>query len=280
MRSLPKLILDTNVCGKLVTPAYREDLERIKARIAHNFRVVVSPITFCELLDGLQGGDGNQFQSDKERFRLMVGNGKPKFLPLPATFAFWKVLRLKVPVAKVGPDDLFRCFRILLHAKSRPELFGGDVRLTGHGIKGRWGFDPQIIRQQHDKGRTLFRAALKKLKNGGSAFPEPQEWASHLGVVMGYSLDDHQALTLATALAAAYRYDSALFATVATSPYNLEKHKGDWPDSQQLYYLCDPGMFLLTDDSDLRKRVESSLQRDRVLDLREFLMQHGLTPRH
>jgi hypothetical protein len=51
----------------------------------------------------------------------------------------------------------------------------------------------------------------------------------------------------------------------------------DW---QQLFYLSDPDIFLLTDDQNLQRRVGKSNQKDRVVDLREFLKQQGLTPRH
>ena len=79
MDSKKKIILDTNVCGKLLTAAYRDDVERIKRRLSQTFRIVVSAGTFIELLDAIRGGDGTHFESDKERLRLMSGDGKPIF---------------------------------------------------------------------------------------------------------------------------------------------------------------------------------------------------------
>ena len=131
--SLPKLILDTNVCGKLLTPAYRDDLEEIKRRLSRNFRVVVSAETFIELLNALKGGDGAHFESDKQRFRLMAGSGKPTFLRLPGAFTLSKVLGISTAdtssVSKLGPVDFQKWFRLTLRAKSRDEMLREGVRL-------------------------------------------------------------------------------------------------------------------------------------------------------
>jgi hypothetical protein len=78
-----------------------------------------------------------------------------------------------------------------------------------------------------------------------------------------------------------YQYSKELCEIVmGGQPYNFEKHRGDWIDLQQLHYLCDPSIHLLTDDGALRNRVKNSSQGDRVLDFRGFLKKHGLTPRH
>lgn len=92
----PKLILDTNVCGKLLTPAYSVDLGRIKARINRIYRVVISPETFIELLEAIRGGDGSHFEADRDRLRLMSGGGTPIFLRFPGAFAVWKILSLEL----------------------------------------------------------------------------------------------------------------------------------------------------------------------------------------
>src|SRR5216683_5974704 len=48
---------------------------------------------------------------------------------------------------------------------------------------------------------------------------------------------------------AAYEYQRATFETAAANPqYNVTKHDGDWIDNQHLFYLCDPGIFVLTDE--------------------------------
>ena len=95
--------------------------------------------------------------------------------------------------------------------------------------------------------------------------------------VLGQTVNQQQATTLANQLDAAYEYDLALCNTVTKGSYNFDKHDGDWMDWQQLFYLSDPDIFLLTDDQNLQRRVGKSNQKDRVVDLREFLKQQGLS---
>src|SRR5258708_39661213 len=112
MPSFPKLILDTNVCGKLLTPAYGSDVEQIRTRINRNFRVVVSPQTFIELLDAMKDGDETYFDDHKQRLRLMVGTRTPEFLPFPGTFALGKVLGLEsVAPRSLGPTQFRQWLR-------------------------------------------------------------------------------------------------------------------------------------------------------------------------
>src|SRR5579872_2341872 len=123
-----RIMLDTNVCGKLLGPAYRLELEAIKKRINGDFDVVASPQTFLELLDTIKGGTGSFFETDKERLRLMTGTGQLSMLAFPATLALRKVLGLKTADV-FGPTDFARWLRVVLHAKSRAELLQGDVRI-------------------------------------------------------------------------------------------------------------------------------------------------------
>lgn len=104
----PELILDTNVCGKLLTPPYSTEIAQIKKRINQEFRVAVSPETLLELLDAMKGGDGSHFEADKQRIRLMMGTREPKFLLFPGAFVLKKVLGLKSAVTRFGPGDFNR----------------------------------------------------------------------------------------------------------------------------------------------------------------------------
>jgi hypothetical protein len=115
----PKLILDTNVCGKLVTPAYRADLTDIKRRLNRNFRIVVSPQTFLELLNAIKGGDGTHFAADQDRLRLLVGTGTMGFLPFSVAFALRKVLHLESRKPEFcGPSHFRSWFRVVIHASA------------------------------------------------------------------------------------------------------------------------------------------------------------------
>lgn len=281
MPSLPKLILDTNVPGKLVTPAYSEGLAAIKRCLSREFRLVVSPQSLIELLKAIKGGDGSHFSSDQERLRLLAGPGKPEFLPFSVAFALRKMLGLEsIQLQFFGPSDFNLWFRLVIRAKDRDALVSGDVRLPFDSRRKRQGFNLDLLIQKQEEGIAHHRAEIEKAKEGKATIPGPDMWAAGLAAQLGHTLTGSQARLLAGGLDAAYRYASDLCSIVAGGQYNFEKHRGDWIDWQQLFYLCDPDVHLLTDDGGLRTRVEGSRQSSRILDLRRFLTDHGLTPWH
>jgi hypothetical protein len=282
--SLPKLIFDTNVCGKLLTSSYRGDLEGINRRLSRNFRVVISFVTFIELLDGIKGGDATHFESDKQRLRFMAGGGRPTFLRLPGAFALSKVLGIEPAhlrsVSKLGPADFQKWFCLILRAEGRDEMLRSGVK---HPLAQRQlaaGFDPANITREQRAAKTAHRRILEDVRDGKRPSPSPDVWAAGIALALGRRIQQSQATLLANRLDAAYQYRKAMCDVAATGSYNFDKHDGDWNDYQQLFYLCDPSIHLLTDDAKLRKRVVKSPQRDRILDLRDFLKSLGFTPCH
>ncbi len=271
----PKIFLDTNVSWKLNDPAYRGDVERIMSVIATEFKIVVSAQTFYELLDAIQGGGGSDFQSDRELFKWMLGR---EFLRLPGAFALRR-LGLESPFTKFGPADFRDCLDTIVRARSREQLFSGGVQALR---RGKWrcvGMLPVVIRQQHRLGQKQHREWLEAVRDGKATLLPDEQWAVEYGKMLGQNLTEEQAQRFALGLDAVYSYGKVLCDLVANGSYNFEKHKGDWIDLQQLHYLCDPDIHLLTDDRRLRKRVEKCSQGARVLDFREFLTNHGFTPR-
>ncbi len=282
MSVIPKLILDTNVCGKLLTPAYRDDLVGIKRCLSRKFRVVVSFETLIELLDAIKGGDGTHFESDQERLRLMAGTGSPTFLGLPGAFALSKVLGIRPAntpsVSKLGHVDFQNWFRLALRAKSRDEMLRSGVHRPLEARRFVWVFDPAIITRQQQAAKAFHQKLLEDASKRQT--PPPDIWAAGIALALGRKIQQSQAALLANRLDAAYQYRKALCAVVAQGSYNFQRHEGDWNDYQQLFYLSDPTILLLTDDAGLRKRVGKSSQKDRILDLRDFLTSQGFTPRH
>jgi hypothetical protein len=104
MASKPKLMLDTNVCGKLVA-LYRTELPKIRKRMNEEFHVVASPQTFTELLNGMIDGSPEFFELDKEKFRIMLGTKSIKFLPFPVTFALKTALGIDVTVRRLKAGE-------------------------------------------------------------------------------------------------------------------------------------------------------------------------------
>lgn len=268
MAAKPKIIFDTNVCGKLLLPPYLQQLAEIQSRLARRFAVYASPNTFMELLDAIKGGSGEHFEADKARLRIMAGGGQVRFLSFPITSALKRVLGLKVPLTKLGPDELKEAFRIVLRAKTRDDLLAGDVRKSGSGRR-RHGIDPDLIASPMLWGEMQHVASLDKLKQGTHLFPPPDQWAADMACDVGCALTPQQAKILANSLDAAYTYDAELHRLIKGG-YNAQKNANDWIDSMQLLYLCDPELYVLTDDKRLRKRCNTSQQSRRIVLLEEL----------
>jgi hypothetical protein len=70
----PKLLLDNNIPDKLLSPSHGFNIERIKDRIATEFRVVVSPNTLIELMNGVINGKTNEHLiADQKRLGILIG---------------------------------------------------------------------------------------------------------------------------------------------------------------------------------------------------------------
>ena len=265
----PKLILDTNVCDKLARSSGL-DANRVRKRIAAEFKVVVSPETFIELLDTIKGGkSGEHFKTDQQRLRIMAGSGIPQFLRFPGAFALRTVLGLEAPATKFHPANFRRWFKVVLAAKSRSQLLAARVKLPND--KRLWGINPVTVSDQQKDGKRSHEEWLKKVLTGSYAFPPPAMWAKLIGRDLGLPLTDEQGEVLGERLSAAYEYQKHNFDAASKNPtYNAAKHEGDWVDNQQLYYLCDPTIFLLTDDSGIPQKCAKSGQSKRTLLLKEF----------
>lgn len=52
--------------------------------------------------------------------------------------------------------------------------------------------------------------------------------------------------------------------------YRYEKHANDRIDEVQLYYLCDPSLTFVTNDSRLRRKTQGCSQSQRVISFNEL----------
>lgn len=267
---MQRLSYDTNVCGKLESGQYSAHLPEIKRRVSRKYRQVVSPNTFVELLDALKDSKEEYFEAHKSRLRLMAGERTPKFLRFPIAFAMKHVLGLDAPGVRLGPKEFEHWYRTTLRAKNREQLFSGDVKHPMSSRK-RYGFDPDVIRAQQEEGKKRHREFMEKASRGKASLPPPEIWAATLAESVGCKLTRQQAIKLASRLGAAYEYEKELFRLALSGKYNLSKHDTDWIDFQQLFYLCDEGLVLVTDDGGLEKRTRASSQNQRIILLPDFL---------
>jgi hypothetical protein len=268
--SKPKLILDTNVCHILASGSSTYDVARIIKRIRQNFQLVVSAQTFIELLNGIGGGSSDvHFEQDRHKLGQMVGSGRLRFLQYPGAFALRTALGLACPVPRFGPEDFRKWFKVVLAARTRAELFEGRVKLPNSHK--RWWVDPATLSRFQSYGLESHQKWLLKAITGNCTFPEPQEWASRIGSALGKTLTTEQSLLLGLSLEAAYEYQKQSFLVAARNrSYNATKHNGDWVDNQQLFYLSDPSVSLLTEEKSIKEKCKGTNQSHRVLLMRTF----------
>jgi hypothetical protein len=272
---MKKLLLDTNICGTLVSPEYSLRLPMIKARISRRFKVVVSPHTFIELLDALTKSSSSHFEDHKARLRIMAGGGKPVFLPFPGAFALKRVLGLESPATTLGPVHFHKWFRIMLRADSLDDLIAGAVKDPLNPSK-TYRMDSAEITRQLEEGKAEHKHWLKSVQDGRNPIPTGPQWAGNLARDLRWELTADEAVRLHQSLDAAYEYHKELRRVANQKSYNPDKHAGDWIDYHQLFYLCDPEIILVTGDKTLLNRVSKSSQKDRILLLEPLLRELGL----
>lgn len=268
----PKLMLDTNVATKLSSTASGFDVDRLNAKIRSSYRVVVSPETLLELIGGVIGAKDNEhLKKDQRRFRVMCGRATTTdFMRFPVDFSLRTVLDMKSSRQPMDPALLQFSTKVILSAKSLDELVSGGVKVRNRGSK-RFVLDPTLIKAHQSGGRTEYRRWLEIAKTGDKPFPSRQDWACDIALDNGVPLTAEQSNSLGQRLSAAYEYQKTIFSKARINlSYNADKHYGDWIDNQQLFYLCDPNLFLLTDDAQIKKQCFNCDQCERVLLLSEF----------
>jgi hypothetical protein len=229
-------------------------------------------------MDRIDGGDGSHFPEDQIVFEVAAGKERhPRFLPMPIAFAIEKVLKLPRPKAALNSEALRKMYEVIMRAKTREELYSG-VRMR-RGTKELTVFAPDIVRQQQQEGEGAHIRRLRWAQRKKRQLPPADKWANNMVKQLGISINAGQAVTLGQSLDAAYRFDLEIWqlATAPESNYKPEKHRNDWCDLQQTMYLCDPTMFLLTDDGPLVNKIKASHQANRVLHLPKYFKQNGLS---
>jgi hypothetical protein len=254
-----KLMLDTNVASKLSSNTCEFDSKHVQDKIAEDFRTVVSSQTLIELMNGVIGRKTYaHLQADQRRLRVLVGKGQPDILRFPGDYALRTVLGIESSVPKFNPADFRLWVKTILSASSQHELIDGYVRIPNRG--GMFGLDKLAIAKQEREGKSSYRDFLEIAVSRTCAFPPREEWAKRIGVELEVDLDVPQSALLGERLSAAYEYQRNTFETAAANPnFNVTSHDSDWIDRQQLFYLCEPTLFLLTDDAGVVAAISATV---------------------
>jgi hypothetical protein len=268
----PGLYLDTQICIDAakgsITP---RNWNRIWRCIRQTFDYCISPLTFIELLRGLARGKSEFFQQNLEALRVLVAAGRRRFLTMPGQFVLMYVLGLSPAKPGFSPAHFEKWSKVIFKARDRRSLELGKVRFR-HIFRKEFGFSFQTVTKQHEAGMEAHLNQLQALRDGELAIPPSRDrWAAVILKSLGLRPSPGECQRLGGALDAAYEYDQHLWSLVVSSNYNFAKHRTDWIDQQQLYYLADDQMHFLTGEQRIKRRAGNSPQRSRILTLDEFV---------
>src|SRR5207247_920550 len=144
--------------------------------------------------------------------------------------------------------------RVALLAKTPRHLTEGLV-LPGHTGVVRHGLDISMIDAQLQEGKDDHARRLQTARDTRAPDLTPQEWAAEMLRFVREDPTEERCNRLAEAARAAYTLDCALWNLARTSGYNFADHDSDWIDRQQLNYLSDPRMVMITNERRLPARI-------------------------
>jgi predicted nucleic acid-binding protein len=269
MPNRPILFFDTSVCIEVA----RRNVPNSKwaaawRRILADYRYRISPLTAYELIAGLATGDEAKFDQNREALRVVFPARQKKVLPDLRTFIAKQVFNENLVSPSHLPNtDLW--IRTVLRAPTKRALESGSVPV-GQTHR-HFGLDLSNINQQLRDYENQYVSRFRDFQRLQVPQLTPDVWANLILKSYRKETTLTNRLLVLEKLDAAYRFDVTIWVHAQHPKYNLDKHKTELVDAQQLYYLCNSDVHFLTADSRLRNRVLSSSQIDRILTLDGFL---------
>jgi hypothetical protein len=185
-------------------------------------------------------------------------------LKSPLSFVLETIFGINLPHVGYEPSDLKQWVKLIFWAESYQQMVDGEVAVPN--ITGKtMGLNPKVVLEQTLAGKQVLVDQLEKVRAGKLQVPNKATWARLILNRLGQRPSHEGCLKLADALDAAYEFFAWLCQQARISNYKFEKHASDWFDSQQLYYLADSQMYLLTSDRDFTQRIRKSSQVTRVV---------------
>jgi hypothetical protein len=168
------------------------------------------------------------------------------------------------------PKDYDLWIRAVLRAPDKQSLVNGEIEVPPRKLK-TFGLNLRLIGNQVQEGKDAHVGELEELRRGELRVPSPPVWAAGIMRRMQVQPTTQRCEAIAAALDAAYRFDYSLYKLAFESNYDFAKHASDWIDVQQLYYLSDRDMIIITEDTNQIRRTAGSTQSARVLAYTDLL---------
>jgi len=254
---------DTNVCSKWESdPVVHRNWRAVKAKLeSEGHEYVACPLVLIELLARVIKAEPRYFSKDLKSF-LFLADGQGRMLSFPGAFVAKTVLNAESPITRLHEEDFVEMLRVVVSATSREALSSGDVELPD-SPSFTYGMDFGKIRVPQENGNREY-ARRMNLRRQKGYIPTSERHAEGILSNLRITPANGDVAAVAHALDAAFHYERFLLAEIGPD-YDYLKNASDWVDRQMLYYLADPKMHIVTNDTKIKLRCGRSMQSDRVL---------------
>ncbi len=281
----PKVFFDTCVYSAAakqsgasgITP---RDWTFVNHYVENRYRVCVSWTTFKELLCRLVNCRDEFFVRNQDGLKWADRHGRApsKFLEKPQIFAIQHTLGIDVrpKLDREGRPNLSQqkwsegVLNAVFRARNKRELLGG-VKL-GPKTKMHGTFDLSDFAAFEEESRSEFVRLSEGWRIGQVDRPSAVTVAINLLQDSGLKPDKELSQKLSLALGAVNSTINWFWSISKNPSYSFEKHKNNWDDLQQLFYLCDPSMtFVTLNTNDFMPWTKNSTQSAQVISWQQFV---------
>ena len=267
----PKPFFDTQLCELAASGTIpRADWAFLQDYFEAEADYHISPLTVTEILDRVNKDESSRyFRRTQEQVRCLYPYGKrKKFFDFTRYFINKTIFGVEAKRPITLEKDFGFNLEIILWAESRaavlegvpmPYLTGGHYRLRLE----QFSVEIQSIRDR-------YKQWLSPLKGKKRFSFTPEEWLKDALKLVGMDTPENRKKFI-DALLAAYQFEHWIIDAARNHNYNLDRNVSDLIDAQQLYYLCDPTVIFITNDTDHEKRLRGNPQRGRIKTFEEVL---------
>jgi len=247
------------------------DWRIIRRYVKQHYKYAISPLTMIELLRRLEKGSDTYFERNRKALQVLYEIAPRTILRFPGEFLLNRALSATRNNPKFQPRLFDLWMRVALKAKNKQELKAGTISLGG--LKAIvYELDLSSIDKQHSEGIAAHVKQLNDVRTQKRSVASRLQFAAGIFSSLGRPLKTTERQRALDALDASYSFDSWLCSMAKNQSYDFAKHHSDWVDLQQLQYLCDSNVHVLTDDKDLKRETASSKQADQVVTVKDLLL--------
>lgn len=239
-------------------------------RIRKSYEYTISPLTVYELIAGLSGTSEGQFDGKKDAIRFLYPTGGKEVLSLLRAFIPKQLFNEERQLPPSVDTDFPLWLKAVLQAKTKASLQSGRLKVGSKRI----GLDLANINKQMRDVENGFAGLFTRLR--AQKVPEltPNVWAEITLTAMRIPINPNNLQITIDGLDAAYRFAAGLWAFIKNPRYDFHKHRAELVDAQQLYYLCDPTIWFVTNEARrIRNKLSSSPQSNRIITFDELRAQ-------